>query len=503
MKFKRTVRFTVILFLFSVQFAVFGQPTLSGSFVESSTCPFDLPQGLILGENFKFGYVDVPEFHNNASAKNIRLAVAIFPCTNPENAAEPLVMNTSGPGKSNMENFIPQIAGGLGNYILPNRDIVIIELRGLRYSSTFLKGDEIFNANLEMLEENLNYDQSMERLKVALNKTKKRFENDGVNLSAYNNIETAKDIHMVMDVLGYDQFSLVGSSAGTLLAHHVINENPDRIRCAILDAGLPIDPAILINYVPAIVNCLKNYFEGCRQDSLCNATFPNLEERFIHLIDQLNDKPEKITITNPETGEEVNVLINGYRLSEFVLLNMFYSTQIPMLIGKILNGDYSALKDFAIGKTTSMNFADVLGYTIFIHESGEYDAIEIEMDPNYQTFSEGINLSGLGGTYLLQVQKQWKLDFNNSEKQSGNDPHNTPVLVLNGKYDPVIPVQFDNVLKKKYPNSYIYRFDGVPHSAFDNATSCAMPMVLEFLNDPTKAPNSDCMTNFKQVFIVK
>ena len=74
MKFKRTVRFTVILFFISVQFVVFGQPAVLGSFIESSTCPFELPQGLKLGEHFRFGYVDVPEFHSNPNSKTIRLA---------------------------------------------------------------------------------------------------------------------------------------------------------------------------------------------------------------------------------------------------------------------------------------------------------------------------------------------------------------------------------------------------------------------------------------------
>lgn len=497
-KIKSIFAFLLILF----QSITYGQVHI-GKFLESENCPLDLPDGLTIGENFKFGYVDVPEIHNDSTSKSIRLAVAIFPCTNPDNAQEPLVMNTSGPGKSNMDNFIPQIAGGLGNYILPNRDIVIIELRGLRYSSSFLKSDEIFNANLEMLGENPDYDESIERLSRALKNTKMRFENSGIMLSAYNNIETSKDIHMVMDALGYNSFSLVGSSAGTLVAHHVINENPERIRCAILDAGLPNDPEILINYVPSIINCLKNYFEECRQDSLCNAAFPDLEKRFIELIEEFNDNPEKITLKNPETGEEFNVLINGYRLSELVFFNMFYSTQIPLFIGKIVNGEHSALKDFASGKITSRNFADGLGYTIFIDEAGEYSSNDIDIAPNYKTFAEGITLSGLGGKFLLEVQKQWELKFISAESNSGDETHNTPVLVLNGKYDPVIPVKFDAVLKKKYPNSYIYRFNGVPHSAFDNAKSCVLPMVLEFLNNPDSAPNSDCMSSFEQEYLVE
>lgn len=58
-------------------------------------------------------------------------------------------------------------------------------------------------------------------------------------------------------------------------------------------------------------------------------------------------------------------------------------------------------------------------------------------------------------------------------------------------------------MKKHLKNCYIYRFDRVPHSAFDNATACVLPMLLEFFNDPSKAPNSSCMENYKQVFKVK
>jgi hypothetical protein len=217
----------------------------------------------------------------------------------------------------------------------------------------------------------------------------------------------------------------------------------------------------------------------------------------------LNEHPEEITVINPKTKEEFKVLINGHQLAEYILLNMFYSTQIPLLIGNIVDGDYSSFNDFAIGKITPNYFADGLGYTIFINESGNYKDNDILFDPEYKTFADGICLSGLGGRYFLEVKKQWKLRSVDSENLHTSKIFNTPILVLNGKYDPVIPIQYDEVLKKKYPNSYIYRFDGVSHSAFDNATSCVLPMILEFLNNPESPPNNDCMANFRQVYKLK
>lgn len=131
-----------------------------GKFREAP-CPFDLPEGLILGENFKFGYVTVPEFHNDPNGKTIEVAVAIFPSTS-DSPAPPLVLNTGGPGESNMDNFIPPLAvkhsGRLGELVLPHRDAVVIELRGLRYAKPNLISEELTKARYNMMDKDLSYD---------------------------------------------------------------------------------------------------------------------------------------------------------------------------------------------------------------------------------------------------------------------------------------------------------------------------------------------------------
>ena len=192
-------------------------PTINGKTIseeigkfKEAPCPFSLPEGLVLGENFKFGYVTVPELHEKFNGKTLQLAVAIFPSFNEKHAPDPVVMNTSGPGKSNMDNFVPQIAAQLGDVILPDRDIVIIELRGLRYSKPFLMCKEVFEARKSMMEKNLNADETKMIIQKALKASYNRFVREGVNLSAFNNIETAADIAMIMTGLGYDKFNIVG-----------------------------------------------------------------------------------------------------------------------------------------------------------------------------------------------------------------------------------------------------------------------------------------------------
>jgi pimeloyl-ACP methyl ester carboxylesterase len=463
-------------------------------------CPFPLPDGLVPGENFKFGYVSVPELHSDPGGKTIELAVAIFPSTSENHQADPLVMNTSGPGKSNMDNFIPTIAGGLGAYILPQRDIVIIELRGLRYSRPFLSLDEVREARLAIMDKNLSKEETMDILRKAMLDSRKRFEAEGVNLSAYNNVETAADIALVMEHLGYEKFSIVGSSAGTMVAHHVIRDYPERIRCGVMDAGLPLDQDILINYVPNVVNSLKNYFEECRNDPDCHAAFPDLESRFLSHLASLNEDPHILKLSDPVSGKEFSYALNGYRLSENIFYRMFYSTQLPLLISQVLEGDYGWLTDQLQYNLVPNYFADGLGLTVFITESGEYALSDIKNDPAYHIFSDGISLSGIGGEYFLETNKLWKLKKLEQERIHYPQPRDVPVMVVNGKYDPVIPMKYDEVMRRDLNNCYIYRFDGVPHSAFDNATPCVLPMLLQFLNDPSNAPDNSCMENFKQEY---
>ncbi len=501
--FKKSIFISILLLFVSISLTY--SQTVSkdiGKFRESA-CPFPLPEGLVLGENFKFGYVSVPEFHSKPNGKTLELAVAIFPSTDSIHEPDPIVMNTAGPGKSNMDNFIPQIASGLGDYLLPHRDIVIIELRGLRYSKPFLMCDEIFDAKKSMLDKNLSTDETMVILEKALKASKDRFDKEEVNLAAFNNVETAADITMILDELGYDKFNIVGSSAGTRVAHHVIRDYPERVRCAIMDAGFPMDSTIFKDYVPNIILNIKQHFEECSKDPQCNAAYPDIENRFLNLIDKLNQNPIIVPINDPTTGKDIQFVFNGYQLSSFILSKLFYSTQLPYIVGKLLDEDYSDVKQYANSFLEPNYFADGLGNTVFISEVFKYSLSDIEIAPEYSVFAEGIKRSGMGGAYFEHVQKIWNIPKLDMQAIQYKGQYNTPVIVLNGIYDPVNPLKYDELMKKHLSNCYIYRFDGVPHSAFDNATPCVLPMILEFLNDPSKAPNSSCMENYKQIYQVK
>lgn len=467
-------------------------------------CPFDLPEGLILGENFKFGYVTVPEFHNHPNGKTIEVAVAILPSTSDNPSLDPLVFNTGGPGESNMDNFIPPLAvmhsGRLGELVLPHRDAVIIELRGLRYAKPNLISGELIKARNDMMDKDLNYDEILAIQIKALQETRDRFKKDGVNLSAFNNVETAADIAMIMINLGYEKFNLFGTSAGTLLAQHVIRDYPERVRCAVLNASVPIGSPFSRDMVPEVINSLKKIFDKCEEDPDCSEAFPDLGNRFLSYLDSINRNPITIPVEVKGKDENLNYVLNGYRFASMITLYLYFNPQIPLIIDQVMSGDYSFIKQF-VGFQSNMNtFADILGYSIFLSECPVYTHSDIKIDPAYSIFSKGATSMGFGGEYLLGVDTIFNISKLDPKRVEPQESYDVPLLVLNGLYDPVIPLSYDEILINRFKNGYIYRFDGISHSPVDFAEKCAIGMLLEFIDDPTKAPESSCIEEYHLKF---
>ena len=149
------------LFVFTV-FCV-GCKTINdtGKFVKAP-CPIDVPEGLEESGKFSFGYMEVPEFHAYPDGKTIELAIAIHKCQGDSATHEPMVLVTGGPGMSDIDAFVPDLFGDLGTLFLNNRDIVIIELRGLKYSKPNLLSPEIDNLQLFLADKHLSTEKTIE-----------------------------------------------------------------------------------------------------------------------------------------------------------------------------------------------------------------------------------------------------------------------------------------------------------------------------------------------------
>ncbi len=104
----------------------------------------------------------------------------------------------------------------------------------------------------------------------------------GVDLSGYNTIENARDVHAFRRALGIEQWNVWGISYGTILSQAYIKEDPEGIRAIVLDSIVPLNAGQDFQhwrFVNAYVRDLRKLDELCRADENCAATHPNLEDR--------------------------------------------------------------------------------------------------------------------------------------------------------------------------------------------------------------------------------
>jgi pimeloyl-ACP methyl ester carboxylesterase len=351
-----------------------------------------------------------------------------------------------------------------------------------------------------MIDKDIKGKEANQILLSAIRASCNRFRKEGINLSAYNNVETAADIAMVMTTLGYDKFNMFGSSAGTIIAQHVMRDYPQRVRCAVLNAAVPLGGSFFRNMMSNASESLERMFEQCQADEACDAAYPDMEEKFFAYLEQLNKEPVTILVKHPGSGEEVSLVLNGDRLSTWIFASMYFNTQIPYTLSKFMAGDYSELQNSANIFFPMHNFSYGLSYTVFSSESLDFTAEDIEVCGRYSAFVDGMSMF-FGPKLLAQANEFLKvkpLDRSLLKPLKSN----IPTLIFNGEMDHVLPTAYIKEMNSHLSNGYMYLFPGIAHSPID-AGSCAFMMTMEFLADPNKAPNSACMKDFKHEFLTK
>ncbi len=460
---------------------------------EQIECPLDVADG----RDVKCGLMSVPERHERPQGSVIELAVARFKSPNPQAAPDPLVLNNGGPGDSNFEGFFPLLASPLGDAILAQRDVVIIELRGLYYSQPNLVCEEVFEAQLDMVGWDIKGAEASDAMLDAMRRSQARFVEEGIDLPAYNNTETAADIDLVMTELGYQRFNLFGSSAGTMVAQSVMRGYPERLRAVILNAAVPNGPALMEDVLVNAVASLERYFNMCGADDACARAYPNIQTRFFDLLAELNRTPVNLEVVNPTSGETTALVLNGDKVSLWIFASMYWNTQIIRSIDRFTRGDFTEIQGSAQIYFPMSRFAYALGHTVVTAENPDFTANDSVIPERYRAFVDGASMF-FSPRMIEAMRELWRGD-DPSQEEPGQLVSDVPTLILNGTLDHVIPQENLDELVAGLKNGHLFVFEGVAHSPVD-AGDCALSMLMEFLADPSVAPNSSCMTDYRHTF---
>ena len=108
-------------------------------------------------------------------------------------------------------------------------------------------------------------------------------------MGGYNSVTNAADAEDLRRALNYQGVNYYGTSYGTRLAHTLIRYYPENIRSVILDTVFPPQVAYPNEAIVSFSGAHERVFQRCADDEVCRDKYPNLEETFYHVVEDLRE----------------------------------------------------------------------------------------------------------------------------------------------------------------------------------------------------------------------
>jgi pimeloyl-ACP methyl ester carboxylesterase len=210
-------------------------------------------------------------------------------------------------------------------------------------------------------------------------------QSQGIDLNHYNTNNTVRDAIALMDHLGYPEYNLFGISYGTLVALQIAkyyddhpNEQLPPLRSMLIDGVYPAN----IDYATAAyawAREIRLVFDDCEADPICGEAYPNISQRFVDLVSELDENPVFSPVAEDVDGITLVILINDLMAKNVEMLVL-----LPRLIAELENGEIETLElvvSLFMGGTVAspQTDVDVTDMTILDPLTSESSAVAQEL----------------------------------------------------------------------------------------------------------------------------
>jgi pimeloyl-ACP methyl ester carboxylesterase len=460
--------------------------------LETGDCAVAIPAG----ERVECFYLVVPENRARKNGRTVRLPIIVMKSDNPAPKPDPVLRTLGGPGGSSLR----MVTGRRFSPWLKNRDMIVFEQRGTKYSQPALECPEVGEAAIISAKQQPAAAPAKKSELAAVKLCRDRLIKSGIDLSAYNSTESAADIEDLRRALKLEKINLYGVSYSARLMLNVMRDYPGGVRSVVLESTLPLE----VNYdevgVDGIIRGLDLLFAGCAADPACAAAFPRLETDFYDLVRKANSSPISIGVKDGKTSETTVLKLTGHDivtwLADYALSSDGRAiTAAPGQIARVVKGDYAPLQDYAASKLGPPFYSLGMRYSVWCREEAPFE------NPAKIAAQSAANskLNGYEVQALPAICRVWNIP---SAKKIENLPvkSDIPALILAGEYDAYTPPSWGKAAAGNLKNSFFFEVPWVGHGPGFNSPPCLGDMVAEFFNDPAARPNPVCLDRIRKYF---
>ncbi len=455
----------------------------------NAACPFKVGSGIQEGKGVRCGFLAVPEDYSRPQGPTIQLAVAIFKASSPSASSIPLIYLQGGPAGALLSDLGSLITASNLSLFSQGHDLVLLDQRGTGYSKPSLACKELDDLQISTLDKNLSRSQNIAVYVQAARMCHDRLQKSGVNLNTYTTIANATDVHNLTHALNNPQVDLYGASYGTRLELTIMRLFPADIRSVVLDSTVPTQQNLDLS-VPGDTQRIFNvFFKGCAADTRCNSEYPQLQNVFYKLINDLNAKPS--TFQDSRYGP---VLLNGDDFASWLFSSFYVTSLIPALpeiITQVSVGDYRLLSQVYTRIILNNSISWGMYYSV---QCGEDLAFASQ-----QSLTTAANVAHpeIRPEVLLSMQADYNVcqfwgqrPVPSEQKQPVKS--SIPTLILAGEYDPITPPANGKEVAQDLSHSFYFQFPGTGHGVHYTGT-CPDTIIAAFLKQPSVKPDASCI----------
>ncbi len=444
-----------------------SQPILAlpdANTIAFSNCTLAMP-GTSLTATARCGFLEVPENPDDPEGRTISIHVAVGEATGTDTAADPVFFFAGGPGQAASETWV--MMRNVLHKIRKRRDIVMIDQRGTGQSNK-LQCEAADTADL------LNQEVDLDLLS---RETRKCLEALDADTRLYTTTIAMQDYNLVREAMGYDQVNLVGVSYGTRAAQVYLRHFPETVRTITLDSVVPMQLALGQEHALRLDQAVQAVLEDCAEDEVCSELFPRRANQFNELVTRLREDPRTITITDPTTGEDIELLLSADTLAVAIRF-LSYSSEsqavLPLLMHEASSsGNLERLATQAMLVVSGLSEAIARGMELSVMCAEDYPYLDFETDYS-QTLMGNLLLEGVKTQCAVWNSGVAPPEFHQPVEST------VPALLLSGERDPVTPPQYADLVAQTFPNHLNVVARGQSHSVLRNV--CLQEITARFID---------------------
>lgn len=426
------------------------------------------------------GTLEVLEDPDNPSGRSIILNIVRLPAHSGVTRS-PVFFIAGGPGQAStrLAKRFQYVFARLREH----RDLVFVDQRGSGHSKPL-------NCNNSAPEHSQRSPQ--ETLERGIESHRQCVADYDADLSRYTTPYAIHDLEQVRKAMGYTSINVWGGSYGTRVILAYLREHPESIDAAILDGAAPVSMGIPHYTDDDASQALATVFSLCQRSPACAQAFPNLQTRWLSLLDKLKLEPISIPLQHPRTQEQVLVYLDDTVLSGWVRTALYSreaSALLPLAIDSATKQDFAQLfsllavsTDTHSGEKVQM-ISEGLYMSIICTEDGNLVNTAPTTSANtsstkYAIDAEGAKLIRTHG--VTHHQRLCTLYPKSGPDPEYYEPVNTavPSLILSGELDPVTPPRWADSASAGFSNVRHIRVKGGHHGV--SGLGCMPRLIVKF-----------------------